>query len=167
MLDRMKKDRIADKIKTNHMEQELNARVYQYNTQSQKAKKAKQQQLQTQVVFEEVTKQVDIEDKKRKESLNIFLATIKSKGEAEKKRDERIKRTQDIAENAAAEIRDSNEKKWRELLLVHKFLNYFLKRKMEREMKQYESVEQAFQKIKASTGLTDAKEIVNKFVNRE
>ena len=34
-------------------------------------------------------------------------------------------------------------------------------------MKQYESVEQAFQKIKASTGLTDAKEIVNKFVNRE
>lgn len=34
-------------------------------------------------------------------------------------------------------------------------------------MKQYQEVEKSFQKIKASTGLSDAKEIVNKFINRE
>lgn len=38
---------------------------------------------------------------------------------------------------------------------------------MEREMKKYAVVEQAFQKIKAATGLGDAREIVNKFINRE
>jgi len=35
--------------------------------------------------------------------------------------------------------------------MVHKFLASFLKKKMDREMKQYEAVERAFQKIKAST----------------
>ena len=46
-----------------------------------------------------------------------------------------------IAEEAAADILDSNEKKWRKLLLVHKFLNVFLKKKMEREMKNFEKIE--------------------------
>lgn len=36
-------------------------------------------------------------------------------------------------------------------MLVHKFLNQFLKDKMEREMSKYRAVEQAYQKIKAQT----------------
>lgn len=35
--------------------------------------------------------------------------------------------------------------------MVHKFVSLFLKRKMEREMGKYKTIEQAFQKIKAST----------------
>lgn len=35
--------------------------------------------------------------------------------------------------------------------MVHRFLANFLKKKMDREMKQYGVVERAFQKIKAST----------------
>ena len=35
--------------------------------------------------------------------------------------------------------------------MVHKFLNFFLKRKTEREIRQYETVEKAYQIIKAST----------------
>ena len=35
--------------------------------------------------------------------------------------------------------------------MVHRFLSNFMKKKMDREMKQYEGVERAFQKIKAST----------------
>ena len=50
---------------------------------------------------------------------------------------------------------------------VHKFLNNFLKKKMEREMKKYTIVEQAFHKIKGSTGLSDSKEIVLKFIGKE
>jgi hypothetical protein len=34
---------------------------------------------------------------------------------------------------------------------VHKFLNNFLKAKMEREMEKFKIIEQAYQKIKAST----------------
>lgn len=35
--------------------------------------------------------------------------------------------------------------------MVHRFLNVFLKRKMEREMKKFQIIEQAFQRIKAAT----------------
>jgi cell division protein FtsB len=42
-----------------------------------------------------------------------------------------------------------------------------LRRKIEREIREYENVEKAYQKIKASTGLNDTREIVHRFVNRE
>ena len=38
---------------------------------------------------------------------------------------------------------------------------------MQREIKKFSSVEQGFQKIKAATGVTDANEIVRKFLGRE
>lgn len=51
--------------------------------------------------------------------------------------------------------------------MVHKFLNQFLKLKMQREIKKFQGAEQAFQKIKAATGINDANEIVRKFLGRE
>lgn len=66
MLDRMKarftssfefqKDKIADKLKTVHLENELTQRLGILNEESEKARKAKQAQQQTQLVFDEVTK---------------------------------------------------------------------------------------------------------------
>ena len=44
----------------------------------------------------------------------------------------------------AKESQNSNEKKFRKLFLVHKFLNFFLKTKMELLMKNYFPLEQAF-----------------------
>lgn len=38
---------------------------------------------------------------------------------------------------------------------------------MQREIQRFSGVEQAFQKIKASTGVNDANEIVKKFLGRE
>jgi len=167
MLDRMKKDKIADKIKVNGLEDILSRESHDLSMEETQARKARQFQIQTRIVYDDVFKQAQIEERKRVQSLYAFEQNLNTKDEVERKREERIKRTQDIAENAAAEIRDSNEKKWRELLMVHKFLASFLKKKMDREMKQYEAVERAFQKIKASTGLADAREIVSKFVRRE
>ena len=56
----------------------------------------------------------------------------------------------DIAEHALYD-KDASEKKWRKLLLVHKLLHSLLKNKMEKEMKKFEVVEKAFQKIKTAT----------------
>jgi hypothetical protein len=64
----------------------LNAKLARLNEETERARKAKQEQLQTQIVFDEVTKHIETEDKKRKESLNIFLQTLKAKSEAERKR---------------------------------------------------------------------------------
>ena len=72
-----------------------------------------------------------------------------------------------MAEVAAYELKYSNEKKWRNLLLVNKFLLAFMKSKMARMIKYYEEVEGGYQKIKTSTGIDNIDEIVSKFNNRE
>ncbi len=51
--------------------------------------------------------------------------------------------------------------------MVQKMWSSFLKKKMEKEMKRTYEIEDAFQKIRASTGLTDVQEIVHKFLTRE
>ncbi|EGR27105.1 hypothetical protein IMG5_201270 [Ichthyophthirius multifiliis] len=103
----------------------------------------------------------------RKQNLDGFKKSLSEKQDLEKQREDRIKRQLEIAEIAANDIRDQNLKKWRKLFLVHNFMSTFLKRKMEREMNKYQEMEQGFQKIKAGTGITDAGEIVQKFLNRE
>mmetsp|Transcript_4824 Transcript_4824/g.4478 ORF Transcript_4824/g.4478 Transcript_4824/m.4478 type:complete len:88 (+) Transcript_4824:667-930(+) len=81
--------------------------------------------------------------------------SIKNKEEALQRRMERVRRQQEIAESAANENKDSNELKMQENFLVQKLWSSFLKKKMEKEMKRTFEVEDAFQKIKASTGFSD------------
>lgn len=93
--------------------------------------------------------------------------TIHKRRLLEKKRVDRLKRQKEVAENAATESKDLNEKKWRRLLMVHKFLAFFLKRKMDRELKRFEVVEDAFKQIKSNTGISDPNEIIRKYIGRE
>ena len=51
--------------------------------------------------------------------------------------------------------------------MVQKLWSAFLKKKMESEMKKYQHVEDAFQKIRTSTGNSDVQEMVTKFLTRE
>lgn len=51
--------------------------------------------------------------------------------------------------------------------MVHKFLAFFLKKKMDREMKRFKTVEEAFRTIKSSTGITDPADIIRKYLGRE
>ncbi len=54
-------------------------------------------------------KNIDSEHKNREEQLNQFKNDIKTRQIAEKKRDDRLKRQQEIAEYAAGDHKDSNE----------------------------------------------------------
>lgn len=167
MLERLKQDKIADKIKYANMENAIRQFLMTLNTETQTAKKALQFGIQTKIVFNGVIRQIEEEDKKRQNDLSMFEKTLNAQEEADMKRAERQERSKEVAETAQNELKDSNEHQWREVQKVHKFLNFFLKRKIEREIRQYEAVEKAYQKIKASTGLADTREIVSKFVNRE
>lgn len=51
--------------------------------------------------------------------------------------------------------------------MVHKFLAFFLKKKMERELKRFDVVEEAFKQIKTNTGISDPNEIIRKYIGRE
>jgi hypothetical protein len=110
---------------------------------------------------------IDKEQRHREERIESLNKSIKNKEEALQRRMDRVARQQEIAEAAANENKDSNELKMQENYMVQKMWSQFLKKKMEKEMKRTYEIEDAFQKIRASTGLTDVQEIVHKFLTRE
>ena len=80
---------------------------------------------------------------------------------------DRVRRQQEIAEMAANENKDQNEIQMQEKFLVQKLFSAFLKKKMDKEMKKHQRVEQSFQQIRTATGLSDVNEIVHRFLTRE
>jgi hypothetical protein len=80
---------------------------------------------------------------------------------------DRVKRQSEIAEAAANENKDMNEIELRANFMVQKLWCAFLKKKMEKEMNKFRNLEEAFQKIRTSTGNSDVQEMVTKFLTRE
>ena len=73
----------------------------------------------------------------------------------------------EIAEAAKQDNNDKNEKRLMEDYMVQRLYWQFLMQKMKKEMDKYRHLEEAFQKIRTSTGNSDVQEIVNKFLTRE
>ena len=92
---------------------------------------------------------------------------FRKRKDLEVKRQARLEKQREVAENAVTQNKDLNEQKWRRLLLVHKFLAFFLKKKMDRELSRFSTVEEAYKRIKSSTGISDPEEIVKKYFTRE
>ena len=55
----------------------------------------------------------------------------------------------------------------REDLYCQKLWNAFMRKKMEKEMKNSGVIDDAFKQIKTNTGVTDVQEMVRKFLTRE
>lgn len=51
--------------------------------------------------------------------------------------------------------------------LTNLFVNRVLRDKIESEMTKFRTVEEAFKTIKTSTGVSDAKTLVSKYLNKE
>ncbi|CAD8080787.1 unnamed protein product [Paramecium sonneborni] len=167
MLTRMKKDQVTYQLRANQYERYLKQALSTCQSSSQKALQIQVLHQKVMMALKEVADGIKQQNRNREKNISRFKNELKQKQDVDQKRDDRIKRQQEIAEVAANDIRDGALKKWRKLLLVHKFLNSFLKSKMQRGIAQYQNLEIAFQKIKASTGISDANEIVQKFIGRE
>lgn len=167
MLDRMKKDLIAMKIRTNELKNSLKKKEQIVSSEDEKNRKSDEHRLQSKFKLDNLIRNVDQEQKKRQERIQSLQKSIKNKEEAVQRRMERIRRQQEIADAAANENKDSDEKTMRDNFMVQKLWAVFLKRKMENEMRKSAEVEDAFQTIRAATGMTDIHSIVQKFLTRE
>jgi len=88
--------------------------------------------------------EIDADQKDRAERIGSLQKSIKNKEEALKRRMERVRRQQEIADMAANENKDQNEVKMYQEFLIHRLYSSFLKRKMEKEMNRHVTVEEAF-----------------------
>lgn len=79
----------------------------------------------------------------------------------------RIHRQNELAEAAANENKDADEKQMRKEFMFNKLWNSFIRKKMEKEMKESAHIDDAFKAIKTATGVTDIQELVHKFLTRE
>jgi hypothetical protein len=87
---------------------------------------------------------IDLDQKERHDRIASLQKSIKNKEEALRRRVERVKRQQDIAEQAANENKDSNELRMQEQFVVQKLWSSFLKKKMDVEMMRTQELEDAF-----------------------
>ena len=69
------------------------------------------------------------------------------------RRKEREDHQREIAESAANENRDASEKDARERFMLHKLWNAFMRKRMEKEMKDHAHIDEAFKRIKSATGV--------------
>mmetsp|Transcript_19292 Transcript_19292/g.35473 ORF Transcript_19292/g.35473 Transcript_19292/m.35473 type:complete len:344 (+) Transcript_19292:6040-7071(+) len=103
----------------------------------------------------------------REEHILALEEDRKLKEENAAKREERQKRQLEITEKAANEDRDAEEKRIRTSLYVHRFWGRFLQNKLQAEMQQSTAVEEAFQKIRITTGFSEINEVVERYLTRE
>ena len=151
MYDRMKKDELKYKINSNAVERQLKVGNKRLQRNIENMIISKREDKETRHALQLVQSKIEEESVVREKNMFEMKKTIHKRRLLEKKRVDRLKRQKEVAENAATESKDLNEKKWRRLLMVHKFLAFFLKRKMERELKRFAVVEDAFKQIKSNT----------------
>ena len=167
MLARMKKDFIAAKIQSSEYHNSLKNKQQILELEQQKQRKIKEERLQSKAIFEGLMRNIEKEQKDRQERIHELQKCIRNKEESVQKRIERQKRNQEIAEAAANENKDSSELKMRENLFIQKLWNSFMRKKMEKEMRESAQIDEAFKSIKTATGVTDVQEMVKKFLTRE
>jgi hypothetical protein len=83
------------------------------------------------------------------------------------RRIERQRTNAEIAETAANENKDGSELKMRENLYTQKLWNTYMRKRMEKEMRNSAQIDEAFKNIKTATQVTDVQEMVRKFLTRE
>jgi hypothetical protein len=163
----MKKDLIAIKINANDLHSSYKQKQHIADQEVDGQRKSKEQRMQAKHKLDALMTEIDIEQRNRQERIQSLQKSIQNKEEALKRRMERVRRQQEIADSAANENKDSNELKMQQNYMVQRLWSQFLKKKMDKEMKRTLEVEEAFQRIKSATGYTDVQEIVQKFLTRE
>ena len=167
MLERMNKDFIATKIKTSDLETSLKNKSQVLDIEESKTRKTKEEKLQSKNIFDNLMKNIEKEQRDRQERILELQRCIANKEESVKRRIERQKKNQEIAETAANESKDSTELKMRNYLYINKLWNNFMKKKMHKEMENSRSIDEAFKQIKTHTGVTDVQAMVRRFQTRE
>lgn len=167
IIGRMKKDLQRIIIDMNKLEEGIKKRQALLENEKLEYNKVKVEKYRAQAGLDQITRNVEDDQKKTQAKVELLTKQINEKTQAVSRRLQRLQHTKNLKEAARTDQTDQNESKLRDQLLVYKFWNSFLRRKMDREMSNNMDASEAFEKIRAATGLEDFQEIVKKFLSRE
>ena len=167
MLDRVKKDHLINQKNSVSVDRKIEKDEAMIEKNRELLIKRRREEAETRHAISVINQRIKSQKDQREEELDRLKEIFNKRKDMEMKRQNRIEKQREVAENAITQNKDLNEQKWRRLLLVHKFLSFFLKKKMDRELKRFSTVEDAYRRIKASTGISEPEEIVKKYFSRE
>jgi len=130
MMQRIKKDLIAMEIKKKNMETSLRNKNTMYEEQKDKYRKTKEQRLQSKNIFDNLIKNLFDERNEKKKRIEMLGKSITNKQNNVKRRADRIRRQNELAEAAANENKDADEKQMRKEFMFNKLWNAFIRKKM-------------------------------------
>jgi len=155
MLERLEKDFIATKIKSTELDTSIKSKKGILDLESGKQRKTKEERLQAKAIFDNLMKNIELEQKDRQERIFELQKCIQNKEASVSRRIERQRKNAEIAEAAANENKDSSELKMRENLYTQKLWNTYMRKRMEKEMRNSAQIDEAFKNIKTATQVTD------------
>jgi hypothetical protein len=167
LINRMKSGLLTMKIETNKLEEGIKKRVSLLENEKLEFNKVKVEKYRAQTGLEQIANNVNEDQRKTDAKVEQLNKQINEKTMAVARRLERLQHQQQLIDVARSDQTDQNEKKLRDQVIVHKFWNHFLRRRMEAEIQGNSDVSDAFEKIRTSTGIEDFQMIVKKFLTRE
>jgi len=167
MIERIKRDLISMQMYQKNLEKSLRNKQIMFDEQKEKLRKTKENKLQSKIIFDNLVKNLYEERTEKKQRIEQLVKSINNKHDNVKRRADRIQRQNELAEAAANENKDADEKQMRKEFMFNKLWNSFIRKKMQKEMKESAHIDEAFKSIKTATGVTDIQAFVSKFLTRE
>jgi len=167
MLERMKVSMIELERKSHELSKQVKDKNQTLKEELEKKRRKREAKIQTKEALNVLKSHVKREIMERQYNLEIIEKDVVQKQETTRKRELRMKRQIEIAEQAANEDRNQRAMVMRESMMLHRLWYVFLQEKLTSEMDQFASIEEAFKRVRMVSGLTEPQEMVEKFMVRE
>lgn len=167
MLSRMKCDTIGAEVKSSNLHDNLGTCKGHLNDYLSKARRNKEENVQSQKIFKGLKEEIDIEARSSEDLIRRLEFTALTKKEAAVRRQQRSKKQAEIAEIAANENKNSEEIQLKQEITLHKLYYLYLKSKQDKIQKASEETEEAFISIRVATGTSDVQTITENFLRKE
>ncbi|KRX07085.1 hypothetical protein PPERSA_05249 [Pseudocohnilembus persalinus] len=166
MRNRLKQDMVSYQLRQNQIQNQIDIGETVLKNLEQETIKTQQFNHSTNVLMQNMLKEIEEQQRIRQKELEMYQSDHDQVILTSRLKQEQTIKQKEVSEQTMYD-KDIQEKKWRQLYLVHLFVNQLFKAKMTRELSKFEIIEKTFQNIKQSTGVSDAQQIVEKFLTRE
>ncbi|KAA0167864.1 hypothetical protein FNF31_00799 [Cafeteria roenbergensis] len=116
---------------------------------------------------ERLRAQLEADRAQREGKMAAMEAALVEQGERRRAFDERERRRLNIAHLPRGDLDEAGEDRLKQLFVVRRIYASMLARRLREDARRCDRLQAAFQRIRGATGLTDTKEIVAKFLDRD
>lgn len=167
ILKRLKENRVFLEIKCLKLNRQLNNQTSVVSGEVDRVEISKESQSKSYYAWKQFRYIVTRDQKERNHQMNRLERGIQTAQLGVTRKDELKQRRADMLEKAIIEDRSQRDEMLRESLMVHRLWHNLINQKFEQERLTSSIYENAYQRIKITTGLADISAIVENFLTKE